>query len=311
MITIGFCTVDRKEPLEKNLEDLRKQNLDGLPEVELIVVMNNSTRGLHEIVDRLLPTLPFKCRKLEETRQGGNFGRNRIAEEARGEIVVYTDDDLLRDPNWTREMVRAFDDPQVSSVGGRIHPVLSCPLPSWYRPRYDGVIVRYDLGDKPFFLTLDNPMPYGASMAFRRKVLETLGPFRTDLSIRPGRAITGGETEYMIRAIRLGHRVLYSPAAVSYHPIDESRLTKANMRRQFRTWGTSWARMNFEGEKKAPQFAGAPRHLYRSMLEHAFRWLGAAVRLNEGDRFLHANEVVYCHEFIREFRRILREEAKT
>ncbi len=311
MITVGFCTVDRLGPLETNLRDLAKQNLSGLPEVELLIVLNNSPRESHEIVDRFIPDLPFPCRKISEPNQGVNFGRNRIAEEARGEIVVFTDDDLVRDPDWLREMVKAFENPDVSCVGGRIFPRLSDPLPSWFKyPRYDGVIVKYDLGEEPLFVTERYTLPYGASMAFRRNALDRVGSFRTDIN-SPGGLLGGEETEYLLRLLRSGLGLLYCPKAISYHPIGKERLTKAYMRKRFRDWGTVWARAKYETETTSPRLAGVPRHLYRSMLTHAVEWIAAAVRFDGAGCFLHSNEVVYLREFAREFRRLSADRDRT
>lgn len=311
MITIGFCTVDRLGPLEMNLKDLGKQNIAGLPEVELLVVMNNSPRASHDVVDRVLPELPFKCRKVEERRQGANYGRNRIIEESKGDVVVMTDDDLERNPNWLQVMVNSFDNKEVSCVGGRIYPELPCPLPVWFKPRYDGIIVKYDLGNKPFFLTIDDPLPYGASMAFRRDVFDKIGPFRGDLSIDPRRSFTGGDTEYFVRALDAGLKILYQPAAVSRHPIEETRLTKSNVRRQFRTWGRSWARMNFERERNFPQLAGIPRHIWRNTLGQLAQLASAIIRTNRPDVFLSVNELIYFKEFIGEYRQLVRTQTNS
>ena len=309
MITVGLSTYDRREPFEATLWDLGKQDLSGLPEVELLVVLNNSPAQTQEIVDWILPDLPYTCRAIKEPTPGLNFARNRIIREARGDILVFTDDDLVRDSNWLQEMVKAFQDPEVSCVGGRIHPRLLCPLPPWFKyPRYDGIIVKYDLGDEPFFLDKSHPMPYGASMAFRSGVFRSIGLFREDLRYMPGSFVSGDETEYFVRALRSGLRIFYRPTAVSYHPIGEERLNKVYVRRKFYDWGTSWARMNFEAERSAPQWAGAPRHLYRSMLEHAAKWTAAALCFDGAACFLHANEMVYLREFAKEFRRLSADE---
>ncbi len=311
MITVSLSTYDRREPFEATLWDLGKQDLSGLPEVELIVVLNNSPAASHEIVDRVLPQLPYIGRKIVEPTPGLNYARNRIVKEARGDVVVYTDDDLFRDPNWLREMVKAFENPEVDCAGGRVLPRFTCPIPYWFKyPCYDGAIVKYDLGDRPFFLSDKDQMPFGASMAFRPKVFQKVGPFRTDITLRPGTFISGDETEYLLRVRRAGIPIFYQPTAICYHPIGEERLNKTYIRERFRGLGKVWARMNFEGERSFPRVAGAPRHLYRSMLEESLRWVGAAVRFDRAACFLHANELAFYRETASEFRRLKAERDK-
>ena len=311
MISVAVPTHNRVAPLEESLRDLIRQNREGLPEVELLVILNNSPAETREVVQRCLAGFPGIARAVEEPTPGLSHARNRAIQEFQGDILIYTDDDVVRDPGWLRAMVRCFDDPTVGCVGGRIIPRLACPLPHWFdRPYYNGVIVKYDLGDEPLVLTEQDSMPYGANMAFRREVVEKVGAFRSDLDLLPGTRLCGGETEYLHRAAQSGFRVLYCPSAITYHPIGEERLSRAYVREWFHDFAVSWVRMNYAREKTFPRLAGVPRHLFRRVFDDAFGWCKALLTFKTSDRIFHATEFLYHITYAVEFRRLNGDQEK-
>jgi len=60
-------------------------------------------------------------------------------------------------------------------------------------------------------------------MAYRRKMFEKYGGFRTDLGPQPGDQIRSEDTEFGHRLLAAGERLRYEPSAVVYHSIPENR----------------------------------------------------------------------------------------
>jgi hypothetical protein len=112
--------------------------------------------------------------------------------------------------------------PDASFLGGRILPRWSeGKRPAWLRdesmPLIAGKLCYYDLGTEVRRYRPSEPLPYGASFAVRRPLVERVGRFRTDLGVTgetPGR---GEEAEYMQRAVERGMHGLYVGSALCFH----------------------------------------------------------------------------------------------
>jgi GT2 family glycosyltransferase len=163
-----------------------------------------------------------------EDRPGGSHARNRGLALAKGEIVVYADDDELVDRYWLTEMVSGFGlSCGIACVTGLVLPMeLETQSQGWFEQFGGYCKGRYDR--QIFNLTThrsDNPLyPYnlgsfgsGGSMAFRRSILCELGGF--DLALGPGTPALGGEDlDALLRVILAGHALMYTPAAIVRHP---------------------------------------------------------------------------------------------
>jgi hypothetical protein len=98
--TVAVCTRDRPEDLRRCLEAIIRLSDDGQ---ELLVVDNwpstDATRRLVEDCGHV--------RYMREDRPGLNIARNRALREAKHEIVAFTEDDAMPDPNWLRALQMA------------------------------------------------------------------------------------------------------------------------------------------------------------------------------------------------------------
>ena len=87
----------------------------------LVVVNNNCTDDTDAVIARHSGDLPL--RRLFEPNQGSSYGRNRAITASAGEVICFTDDDVLVDPEWLAEYVQAAKAwPQAGFFGGRIEP---------------------------------------------------------------------------------------------------------------------------------------------------------------------------------------------
>jgi glycosyltransferase involved in cell wall biosynthesis len=169
------------------------------------------------------PQVRYVC----EPRPGLNWARNRAIAEARGEIIAYTDDDVVVDRGWVRALARVFaEEAEVMAVTGLVVPLeLETEAQrlfeqyggfgrgferKWYRPDGEsGERAATRHGGAGKFGT-------GANMAFRRSLFERIGGFDPALDVG---TVTngGGDLEMFFRVLKEGHTLVYEPSALVRH----------------------------------------------------------------------------------------------
>jgi len=130
-------------------------------------------------------------------------------------------------------------------------------------------IVHFEYGDD--LKQIKDP-PLGANCGFRRGVFLRHGLFRLDLGVTGSKhTVTCDDTEFGLRLIRAGEKIIYSPNAIVYHPVDPKRTTK----QYFLSWyyydGVSLTRM-YGLPKEGVFYFGVPRWLFRELFTNLTRW---------------------------------------
>src|SRR5688572_10217281 len=105
IITVALCTWNRAELLDQTLMGMRKLRIPDGVVWELLVVNNNCTDETDQVIARHIPRLPI--RRLLETKQGHSNARNCAVAAAQGELMIWTDDDVLVAPDWLEQYVEA------------------------------------------------------------------------------------------------------------------------------------------------------------------------------------------------------------
>lgn len=151
--------------------------------------------------------------------------RNVGAQLARGEYLLYCDDDIIPPANLIELHLECLQQPGVGAATGGVY-VEHKKRPPQPRPcviRPDGRMLDYWEYDVPKGTT---DSLRGANMSMSRKIAIELGPFDEGYI---GRA-NGEETDFSLRILRCGYRIAYDPAAAIVHlghPEGGSRATKA------------------------------------------------------------------------------------
>jgi glycosyltransferase involved in cell wall biosynthesis len=210
--TIAICTRDRPEDLRRCLDALMQLPDDGQ---EILVIDNcSSTDESKKLVESY-----GSIRYIYENRPGLNNARNRALEEARNEIVAFTDDDAIPDPSWLRALLRNFNSPLVMCVTGMT-------MPYELETEAQEAFERYSpfgkgFSRKEYSLNTWHPLNTGkigagANMAFRKEVQNAVGLF--DEALDAGTPTeSGGDHEYFARLLLSGYTIVYEPDALSWH----------------------------------------------------------------------------------------------
>ena len=220
-VTVAIPTYNRAELLRQTLAGIGRQQFPT-SQYEVLVIDNNSRDDTRRVVDSFASASPAP-RYLLETRQGLDHARNRALAEARGEIIVFGDDDILVEPDWLAQIIAPFAAPgghKVGAVGGEVIPVFPDGLPPWVAEWHSPLEFRRDAGPLP-----PHQSPMGANMAFPKWVFDRIGPFQTTLDRSGKNLFGGGDTDMIRRARAAGFEIWFAPAAKVRHQMPASRTT--------------------------------------------------------------------------------------
>jgi glucosyl-dolichyl phosphate glucuronosyltransferase len=211
--SILVCTYNRcnylKETIESIIEAIGKRE-----DCELIIIDNNSTDQTSEIVESFSSFSSLKY--YLETKQGLSHARNRGMREAKGEVLVYLDDDIELPKHYFEVCDQIFQDPDIAISGGKVLPH-KVNIPHWLPKKYYFLVSIFDEGNEPKHIAY----LMGANFAIRRSIALQIGKFNTNLG-RKGSNLAGGEEiDYLNRAKQLGFKTMYNPDQKVWHKINE------------------------------------------------------------------------------------------
>ena len=128
-ISLIIPTYNRATILKELLEALKKQTLP-LDEYEIIIVDNNSSDNTNEVANSFKNFFP-SLKVIFEKNPGLHNGRHTGYINANSEILVYADDDIEPKKTWLESIYDAFQDLNVSMVGGNNFPLYQEKPPKW------------------------------------------------------------------------------------------------------------------------------------------------------------------------------------
>jgi GT2 family glycosyltransferase len=237
---------------------------------ELLVVDNNSTDSTAAVVASFEGRLPV--RRLLEHTPGKSHALNLGMNEASGDYILWTDDDVLVEPTWLAAYVDAFIlRPSAGVFGGVIRPWFPHEPPEWLRRGFAHVASAYaavDLGPEETRLTSQR-VPFGANMAVRTAEQRAF-PYDPSLGPRPGSQLRGEETDMCRRMIAQGIEGWWVPDAIVRHCIPPERQSTSYLRRYYMGYGEYLARNG--APSTTPRLLGKPRWLWRSAIENEVRY---------------------------------------
>jgi len=227
-VSVIICTYNRCRSLETALESLSASVMPDSTQWEVVVADNNSSDDTRRVAEGFCRRDPARFRYLFEPTQGKSYALNTAVRESRGEILAFTDDDVIFDPNWLSNLTGTLAGGEYGGAAGRILPSQSLDPPRWLalEGKYNliGVVCPYFEPGKTAH-DLKEP-PFGANMAFRREMFSKYGEFRVDLGPSSKSRVLGEDTEFARRLMSRGERIRYTPSATVYHEIHQDRINK-------------------------------------------------------------------------------------
>jgi glycosyltransferase involved in cell wall biosynthesis len=228
-VSIVVPTYKRSQSLRDALASLCQQECtEGF---EILVVDNAPSDELRELVESFLGDDP-PVRYVPESRTGLHNARHAGARAARGDILVYVDDDVIAPAGWLEALLGPYADAQVACVGGKTLPKWEVKPPNW-AVRFPGYLSLLDRGSKVKELRWPEDI-YGCNFSIRALVLLEVGGFNPD-SFGDRQLIWyrgDGETGLLEKVYSAGYKVMYTPYGWLYHRVPADRLTIDYFRRR-------------------------------------------------------------------------------
>ncbi|WP_166832038.1 glycosyltransferase [Thalassoroseus pseudoceratinae] len=264
-VSVAICTWNRDSLLEKTLLEMRSLKVPCDVSWELLVVNNNCSDDTDGVVGRLSDELPIRL--LHEPKPGQSNARNCAIRKAEGELLIWTDDDVLVDSDWISQYVRAAEaHPEADFFGGTVDPYFEQKPPRWLLNElvYLGSVYalrQLDAKVRPF---RGDEIPMGANMAFRTKILRKEN-FDPRLGNAGNNNLRGDDAELLRRLMVEGYRGLWVGPARVRHFVPRHRMTRRYVWKWFEGSGRSSVLRN--GKDNSSRLFGAPRWAFRKLLE--------------------------------------------
>jgi GT2 family glycosyltransferase len=207
-ISVIVATCNRSNDVVRLLEALQSQLVPPDVQWEALIVDNNSTDDTQPRAMCFVERDSSRFKYLQEKRQGKSRALNTGAREAKGEVLVYTDDDCVPDRNWLGNIARKFSaDPLLAVVGGRVELFDISHKPFSIRPYLENKLIS---GTDDLFKYM-----IGANMAIRRPAVDAVGGF--DPFLGPGTRVIFEDLDILYRLLKMQVKMAYCPDVVIYH----------------------------------------------------------------------------------------------
>jgi len=270
MLTVIICTYNRAKYIGNLLESIAANDLDK-KEYEILLVDNNCTDNTREICEAFAAAHhDVQFRYTNESEQGLSAARNRGIKEAKGDVLVYVDDDALVDTWYLRTIAEYMSvHPEISAIGGKILPLYETEEPKWMSPYTKTLLTAWmDFGDevRPF---PRGKFPGGGNSAYRAVVFQKVGLFNTELG-RKGNSLMGAEEKDIYDKMNaMGMKYMYVPGMMLHHIIPQRKLEQ--------DYFDKWTYQIGVSERKRTKAIGNGKYIKRLMSE-VVKW-GASIVL--------------------------------
>lgn len=217
MLTVVFATNNGAETLPLTLDSFTKlkEPNNGW---KLIAIDNASTDDTLKILQSYTKQLPLQI--LYQPKRGKNASLNLAIPHFEGNLIIFTDDDIIPTPQWLIAYeILAHSHPECSFFGGRV-------VPYWSDPPPKEVINSIPLG--PAFAIhpsniSDGPvnpnMIWGANMAVRHYIFDAGYRFDETIGPKKGNYIQGSEVALTFRLNKFGFSNWFSNDIIVKHQI--------------------------------------------------------------------------------------------
>jgi len=230
-VSVIICTRNRAASLDRTLASLQEVTIPAGLSCEILVVDNGSTDQTAKVV-RKYSAARIPPWYVLESEPGLSRARNAGVAASRGEIILFTDDDVVPAQDWLERMGRPLLERECDGAVGRIELAKEVCRP-WMTESHKGGVAFFDgPGHRPLQFI-------GANMGVHRSVFERIPSF--DPEIGAGALGFFEDTLFSWQLAEAGLRLRYIPEASVIHYPDPKRLLRRHCLSAGRMYGASKA----------------------------------------------------------------------
>ena len=196
-------------------------------DAEILVINDGSTDNTEDVVANYSG---IRC--ITQANSGPAAARNRGVTEARGTIILFTDDDCVPAPDWLDTMLLLFHDPEVVGVKGVYRTHQKSVIARFVQIEYED---RYRLMSNLEYIDFIDTY----SAAFRRDRFLEMGGYDTSFPVACAEDI---ELSYRMSA--RGWKMKFAPAAIVYHTHPDTLSHYLKKKYKFAFWRVLAVRKN-------------------------------------------------------------------
>lgn len=238
VVSIIIPTYNRAQYIGLTIDSFVKQSYDK-EKYEIIICDNHSTDYTKEVIFQYIKKYPkIRIVYLYEERQGVHYARNKAARTALGDILYFTDDDMIADSDMLERLIGVFEHYEnLGAVTGKVIPKWEQSPPVWVKKYLNNqwlslidknmeiCITKYDLG------------VYSCHEAVKKEVFMKTGGFHPENTA--GEWVGDGETGLNMEIADMGYYFGYVGSAVTEHIIPPSRTNQKYLNKRLYNQGCS------------------------------------------------------------------------
>ena len=196
-------------------------------DAEILVVNDGSIDSTTDVVARY-----SGVRLITQSNAGPAAARNHGALEARGTIILFTDDDCVPMPDWLAAMIEPFKDPSVVGVKGAYRTHQKRLVARFVQMEYEDKYRR--MAELPQIDFIDT-----YSAGFRRERFLEMDGYDTSFPVA-----CAEDVELSYRMSARGWTMKFVPAAIVYHTHPDTLGTYLKKKYKFAYWRVLAVRKN-------------------------------------------------------------------
>jgi len=219
-LSIVICTYNRPDFLVDCIQSVVKQLFIG---VEILIVDNFGDFKIQEKVNHLR-NLDININYVFEEKKGLSNARNRGFLEAKGDWVLYLDDDAIAFDSLLERVKVLIQLNTFDCIGGMYYSKYKKGKPHWVSEHYGtNKLFSASLSECPYYI------PHGCVVLYRKSFLSKLNGFSSQFGMKGKQFGYAEETELQYRIANTGGKIGFDPDLKIWHFVHEYRLTALNM----------------------------------------------------------------------------------